>query len=67
MLNDFDVSVSNPNVFVFPVNGVGRPLGIASASSDVELAPGESWAFETNAITASGENAFAFVGGEPEL
>lgn len=50
LVNGLDVTVSNPSVTVFPVNRVGRPLGVATASGTVELPPGGHWPFETNAV-----------------
>lgn len=56
LVNGLEVTVSNPSVTVFPVNRVGRPLGMATASDTVDLSPGGSWTFETSTVSA------AFVG-----
>jgi hypothetical protein len=65
MVNELDVAVSNPSVTVFPVNRVGRPLGMAATGSDsdsgmVELASGGSWMFETNTVSEPGVDQVAF-------
>lgn len=46
--NGIDVAVANPTVMLFPVNRVGRPLGMMSGSGTVELAPGDTWSFQTS-------------------
>jgi hypothetical protein len=65
-VNGLDVAVSSPSVTVFPVNRVGRPLGVATSSGTVEIAPGGSWAFETNAVDAAGVDHFAYPAGALE-
>lgn len=57
--NSSEVTVREPLVSVFPVNAVGRPLGVATASADVEIPPGESWAFETDVIAERGTDQAA--------
>lgn len=63
LVNELDVTVSHPSVTVFPVNRVGRPLGVAMGSGSVEIAPGGSWAFETNTVDASAADHFAYPAG----
>ena len=58
--NSFDVAVTNPSVTVFPVNGVGRPLGAALASGTLEIPVGGSWTFTTNAVDDAGVSEVAF-------
>lgn len=65
VVNEFDVAVRNPTISVFPVNRVGRPLGVTTGTETVEIAPGGTWAFRTNSTTAPGVDTLAFVGGEP--
>lgn len=62
LVNGFDRTVRNPAVAVFPVNRVSRPLGFATADSDVEVPPGGSWKFETDAVAvdAPGEKWNAY-------
>ena len=64
LVNGLDVAMGNPSVAVFPVNRVGRPLGMATGSGTVEIPPGGSWAFETNAVDALGVDQFAYAAGE---
>jgi hypothetical protein len=52
--NGLDVAVSAPRVMIFPLNRVGRPLGVATSQWSGSLAPGESWTFETSAVTDVG-------------
>ena len=63
LVNELDVAVSNPSVTVFPVNRVGRPLGVAIGSGTVELPPGGSWAFETSTVDAPGIDHAAYPSG----
>lgn len=66
LVNGLDVAVSNPSVTVFPVNRVGRPLGVATGSGTVEIQPGGSWAFETSAVGERGADYFAYPAGALE-
>jgi hypothetical protein len=69
VVNGLDVPVSNPSVTVFPVNRVGRPLGVASARGSNDIPPTTSippcgrWTFRTNAVTTSSTGAVAFPAG----
>jgi hypothetical protein len=58
--NGLSVSASAPRVAIFPLNRVGRPLGMATASSANELPPGSSWSFETGTVDASGADYAAY-------
>lgn len=58
--NQLEVSVSNPSVSIFPLNRVGRPLGVATASASTDVAPGDSWSFETNAVSQAGSDHAAY-------
>ena len=60
LVNEFDAAVGNPSVQVFPVNAVGRPLGMATASGTNEIPAGESWQFRTNAVDTSAANYVAY-------
>ena len=60
LVNELDVAVSDPLVLVFPVNRVGRPLGAARSSGMLEMPPGGSWSFETDAIEEAGVDQLAF-------
>jgi hypothetical protein len=61
--NGLDVVVSDPTVAVFPVNRVGRPLGVGTASAVMDVAPAATWAFETTGVADPGVGYVAFPGG----
>lgn len=63
LVNGLDVAVNDPSVTVFPVNRVGRPLGMATGSGTGEIPPGGSWAFETNSVGAPGVDHAAYPTG----
>jgi len=48
LVNGLDVELSNPTVAVFPLNAVGRPLGVAYGSGSVVLPRCGTWDFETS-------------------
>jgi hypothetical protein len=54
VVNEVGSMVSNPSVAVFPVNSVGRPLGMATASATMDLLPGATWTFQTTAVDDPG-------------
>jgi hypothetical protein len=58
LTNDFDVTVSAPQVTIFPLNRVGRPLGAAMSSATIDIPAGGNWSFETNAVNDLGVNDF---------
>jgi hypothetical protein len=59
--NAADVPISDPVVSVFPVNGVGRPLGVATSAAMVEIPPGGAWSFETSPVAQRGADQLAFA------
>lgn len=65
LANGFDVAVSGPSVAVFPVNRVGRPLGVAFGRGGLELPAGDSWAFETDTVDTPGVAHAAYPAGGP--
>jgi len=65
-VNGFDVSMDSPSVNVFPINRVGRPLGVAVARRSAELAPGDSWEFDTDSVTETGVDQVAFAATGPK-
>jgi hypothetical protein len=65
LINGLDTTLSNPTVAVYPVNAVGRPLGVAYGGSAIELAPGGNWHFETNTVTDAGVGFDAYPMGGP--
>jgi hypothetical protein len=54
MTNGLDATVTLPNASIFPVNTVGRPLGVATASSTIAVPAGGTWSFETTAVSDPG-------------
>jgi len=60
VLNRLSTMVSQPSVAVFPVNSVGRPLGLAKAGDDSQVPAGGSWTFQTSAVDMPGVNYAAF-------
>lgn len=61
--NQIGMNANNPSVAVFPVNRVGRPLGMATASTTAALAAGSTWTFETGAVDDPGVGQVAFASG----
>lgn len=60
LVNGLDVALTLPGVTVFPVNGTGRPLGVATASGTEPVAPGGRWDFETTTVVADGLDFVAY-------
>jgi hypothetical protein len=60
MVNDLSMMVSDPSVTVFPLNHVGRPLGITSASDTSQVPAGGSWSFQTATVDMPGTDFAAF-------
>ena len=63
VVNDLGSTLSGPSVAIFPVNRVGRPLGMATASATTDLAPGGTWTFQTNAVDDPGVDYVAYASG----
>lgn len=61
--NDSTARVADPVVSVFALTEVGRPLGNATSTGTVEIAPGGTWMFETNTVTEAGVQQVAFATG----
>jgi len=49
---------------VFPVNRVGRPLGVAWSEESAELPPGGRWEFETTTVPEAGSGFVAYPVGQ---
>jgi hypothetical protein len=62
LTNGFSVTVSNPSVAIFPVNRVGRPLGMARADATTDLPPGGGWSFQTSTVGELGAGYVAYPG-----
>jgi hypothetical protein len=58
--NGLGMTVSDPSVTVFPLNRVGRPLGMTSASDTSQVPAGGSWTFQTNAVDTPGVGYAAY-------
>ncbi len=61
--NAIGSTLSNPSVSVFSVNRVGRPLGMATASTTADLPAGGSWVFQTGALDDAGVGQAAYGSG----
>ena len=59
-VNQFDLTVSRAAVSVFPVNRVGRPLGMVSAIDSDDIGPEKSWDFQTDTTDEPGEASAAY-------
>ena len=59
LTNELDVPLQMPSVSVFQLDAEGRPLGVALASGDGEVAPGDRWSFETESVTERGVTRIA--------
>jgi hypothetical protein len=60
VLNKLTVTASNPTISIFPLNHVGRPLGIATGTDTSQVAPGATWTFQTSTVDMPGEGYAAF-------
>jgi hypothetical protein len=60
LVNELDTALESPSVAVFPVNSVGRPLGVAFGNGTVDVPSGSSWQFETNAVDEAGADSAAY-------
>ncbi len=58
--NGFDVALSAPAVAVFALSASGRPLDLALAEGSDDVAPGETWEFETQVVSEPGAAQAAF-------
>ena len=62
LTNELDVTVTDASVAIFPVNRVGRPLGMARSSATTDVAPGGSWSFQTGPVDDVGAGHVAYPG-----
>jgi len=60
LTNEFDSAVSAPSVAIYPVNRVGRPLGVATSAATTDVQPAASWSFETSTVTDKGVDQVAY-------
>ena len=60
VLNGVDQTVTDPSIRVFPLNRVGRPLGVAGGSDSSEIPAGGTWTFRTDTVDTPGVGYAAF-------
>jgi hypothetical protein len=60
LVNGLDGALSSPSVAVFPLNRVGRPLGVAFAAGAADVPPGGTWQFETEPVSEAGVDSAAY-------
>lgn len=63
LANGLDVTLGAPAVTVFPVNRVGRPLGVATATASTDVTAGGTWSFETTPVRDPGVGYAAYASG----
>jgi hypothetical protein len=61
LVNRFDKTVTDPSLSIFPMNRVGRPLGVATSKTTTELPPGSSWIFESTDVADFGVGYVAYA------
>jgi len=61
LVNRFDKTVTDPSLAIFPMNRVGRPLGVATSKMATDLPPGSSWSFESTDVTDFGVGYAAYA------
>jgi len=61
LINRFDKTVTDPSLAIFPMNRVGRPLGVATSKTTTELPPGSSWSFESTDVADLGVGYVAYA------
>ena len=60
VLNGLDQAVTNPSIRVFPLNQVGRPLGVAKGGDASQVPAGGHWTFQTDTVDTPGVDWAAF-------
>lgn len=65
LVNGLDVALRAPSVAIFPLNRVGRPLGVALGRGMDEVPPGGSWQFETSTVPDAGVARAAYPAAGP--
>jgi hypothetical protein len=63
LTNGLDVAIEQAGVTIFPVNALGRPLGMTLSTLMVGLLPGDSFRFESYAVDDPGVDQFAYPTG----
>ena len=60
VVNELDQAVTNPSIRVFPLNSVGRPLGVAKGGDASQIPAAGTWTFQTDAVDTPGVDWAAF-------
>jgi hypothetical protein len=60
VLNGLDQIVTDPSIRIFPLNRVGRPLGVAGGSDSSQVPAGGTWTFQTDSVDMPGVGYAAF-------
>ena len=60
VLNGLDQMVTDPSIRIFPLNRVGRPLGVAGGSDSSQIPAGGTWTFRTDSVDMPGVGYAAF-------
>jgi hypothetical protein len=61
LVNRFDKTATEPSLSIFPMNRVGRPLGVATSKTTTDLPPGSSWSFESTDVADVGVGYVAYA------
>ena len=61
LTNGLDLTASAPTVAIFPLNRVGRPLGMATAGTTSVVPSGGTWSFETIIVSDPGVDEVAYL------
>lgn len=61
LTNDFSETLRAPKVTMFPLNRVGRPVGVSTSSALPDLAPGDQSSFQTSSFHRAGVDYAAFA------
>jgi hypothetical protein len=60
VVNALNQTVTDPSIRVFPLNRVGRPLGVALGGDATQIPAGGTWTFQTNTVETPGVDYAAF-------
>jgi hypothetical protein len=52
--------VTTPSIRVFPLNRVGRPLGVAKGGDSSQIPAAGTWTFQTDTVDTPGVSYAAF-------
>ena len=60
VVNALNQVVSDPSIRVFPLNRVGRPLGVAKGGDSSQIPAAGTWTFQTDTVDTPGVDWAAF-------